>query len=75
MTALRQEASALLAAMPEDKLLSLVLYMKNMQTKPVHKGAKCTVDISKYTGSAGPLFDSDEEAEHYIKEMRSDERF
>jgi len=74
MNALRQEASQLLAAIPEQKLLALIPYMKFLQMESP-KVIRQDFDITRYAGSAGDLFGSDKEVDEYIKEMRSDERF
>jgi len=79
MTVLRQEASALLATMPEEHLLALIQYMRDMLKTPQKEADKANdkanIDIMQYAGSAGKLFGSVESADDYIKEMRENERF
>lgn len=74
MNALRQEATELLATMPEQKLLALIDYMKYLQQES-QKNVQSNFDITRYSGSAGNLFGNDKEVDEYIKEMRNDERF
>lgn len=74
MNALRQEATELLATMPEQKLLALIPYMKYLQQES-QKNVRSDFDITLYAGSAGNLFGSDKEVDEYLKEMRNDERF
>ena len=69
MNALRQEATELLAAMPEHKLLALIPYMKFLQQES-QRNVRSDFDITKYAGSAGKLFGNDKEVDAYIKEMR-----
>ena len=58
MTVLRQEASALLATMPEEHLLALIQYMRDMLKTPQKEADKANIDIMQYAGSAGKLFGS-----------------
>lgn len=73
MNTLRQEATELLAALPEQKLSSLITYMKSLQRELQQEMPRTTrhdIDIRKYTGSAGKLFGSKEEIDEYVNEMR-----
>ncbi|MBR3623650.1 MAG: hypothetical protein IKN43_09930 [Selenomonadaceae bacterium] len=74
MSILRQEASQLLESMPEKYLLSIVGYMRNFHDESPIKKKKRSIDIMKYSGSAGYWFGSNEEMEQYIKDLRDDDR-
>ena len=52
MTALRQQATTLLNAMPEEKLLQIIQYMQHVYDTPRIKKANRNVDINKLAGSA-----------------------
>ena len=69
MNALRQEATQLLAEIPEHKLLALIPYMKFLRVESEKKKEQ-DFDITQYAGNAGKLFDSDKEVDEHIKEMR-----
>ncbi|MBR3621861.1 MAG: hypothetical protein IKN43_00735 [Selenomonadaceae bacterium] len=75
MTALRQQATTLLNAMPEEKLLQIIQYMQHVYDTPRIKKANRNVDINKLAGSAKNVFGKGVDVDAYIKEMRSDERF
>ncbi len=74
MNTLRQEASRLLNAIPEQNLSALIPYMKFLKVKS-QKNVRRDFDITKYSGSAGNLFGSDKEVDEYMREMRNDDRF
>ncbi|MBR3722938.1 MAG: hypothetical protein IKN12_09260 [Selenomonadaceae bacterium] len=75
MSLLRQEASQLLETMPDKYLLSLIGYMRNIHDESIEKNKKRGLDITKYSGSAGYWFGSNEEIEEYIKDLRDADRF
>jgi len=75
MTALRQQATTLLNAIPDEKLLPIIQYMQYIYDMPAIKKSNLDIDISKFAGSAKNVFGKGVDVDAYIKEMRSDERF
>ena len=75
MATLRTQATALLDAMPEEKLTQIIEYMQNIHTVTGAKKNKRNIDLSKYAGSAKNVFGKFVDVDAYIKEMRDNDRF
>ena len=75
MIALRQQATILLNAIPEEKLLPVIQYMQHIHNTTAAEKSTRDIDISKYAGSACNVFGKGVDIDSYLKETRSDERF
>ena len=75
MTSLRQQATTLLNAIPDEKLLPIVEYMQHVHDISTVRKSRRHIDLNKYAGSAKDVFGKDVDVDDYIKELRSDERF
>jgi len=71
MTDLRQTALKLVEEIPEKNLSALLKFIQEQNLNP----PKRKIDVGKYAGSAGNLFDSAESVENYIKVLRNDREF
>ncbi len=68
MSPLRQEVFKLVESMPEEKLYTIIQFMRSEEFSSTARD----IDISKYSGRGGDMFGSVEAVENYIKDLRTD---
>lgn len=68
MSPLRQEAFKLIESLPEEKLYTIIQFMRAEKSSSTARD----IDLSKYSGRGGDMFGSVEAVENYIKDLRTD---
>lgn len=68
MSPLRQEAFKLIESLPEEKLYTIIQFMRAEEFSSTPRD----IDLSKYSGRGGNMFGSVEAVESYIKDLRTD---